>query len=134
VLFQYQHSIKHTHAMTDPIWLERVLEWYDNNTDAFVGEVLLCEVSLLKLQDHWHVPRHNPMVEMYRVTEEQRLFMEKQAHFQLDFLRFKYYLAATSTDLDAQEAAGGYMGLYAPPRILPAFPTATRVAPGKFGE
>jgi hypothetical protein len=115
--------------MTDPIWLERVLEWYDNDTHAFVGEIQLNAVSLLTLQDHWDVPRNNPMVDMFRVTEKQRSFMEQQAHFQLDFLHFKYYLAATSTDLAAQEAAGGCMGLYAPPRVLPAFPTATRVAP-----
>jgi hypothetical protein len=44
-----------------------------------------------------------------------------------DFDMFDYQLIAYTNDFERMKAEGGYAGLYAPPRILPAFPDAKRV-------
>jgi hypothetical protein len=134
VRFELRHSVAQNRGMTDPIWLERVIEWYENESDARAGEVLLEAVALRELQLHWQTPETEPMIEMYEVTEQQRLFVEHQVGFPLNFSRYTYYLTAYTNDLEAQASAGGFMGLYAPPRMLPAFPEAVRVAPNPHDQ
>lgn len=115
---------------TEPSWLERTVEVYDNTSDEYVAEYPLGEVSLAELQSLWSQPASEPMVDIYAVTERLQVeFVQRMLGTFMDCERYSYFIAAATTDLTAMREAGGYMGRFPPPRTLPAFPDATRVLP-----
>jgi hypothetical protein len=115
--------------MREPSWLVRVVEYFSNETDELVGEFVLPQVELSKLKRVWNAPVDEPMVECFSIEEEQAQFFRELAGIEFDFARYSYFLAAYTTDLEASKREGGYMGLFPPPRDLPAFPEARRVLP-----
>ena len=115
--------------MKEPSWLVRVVEYYSNQTDEMVGQFALPQVELAELQRLWDAPPNEPMVDCFSITEDQALFFREVASIEFDFARYSYFLAAYTTDWEATERDGGYMGLFPPPRDLPAFPKAKRVMP-----
>ena len=115
--------------MSEPSWLVRVVEYFSNETDELGGEFALPQVELSELQRLWGAPPDEPMVECFSIEEEQAPFFREVAGIEFDFPRYSYFLAAYTTDWEATKREGGYMGLYPPPRELPAFPEARRVMP-----
>jgi hypothetical protein len=69
------------------------------------------------------------MVECFSIEEEQAPYFRGLGGVEFDFARYSYFLAAYTTDWEAMKREGGYMGLFPPPRELPAFPGARRVIP-----
>ena len=115
--------------MKEPSWLVRVVEYFSNETDELVGEFALPQVELSELQRIWNAPPNEPMVEGFSIEEEQAPFFRELAGIEFDFAQYSYFLAAYTTDLEATKREGGYMGLFPPPKELPAFPEARRVMP-----
>lgn len=111
-----------------PTWLLRIIEIYSNKTKGLVDEHPLPTIDLETLQRLWNRPSSDPMIEMFEVTEAQREFLES-IDLALEFCNFSYFLAARKTDLDAQQRDGGFMGFFAPPHNLSAFPEAKSVKP-----
>ena len=115
--------------MKEPSWLERVIEYFSNETDELVGEIALPPIELATLQGLWGAPQSDPMVECSSVEEEQAPFFRAAAGVEFDFARYSYFLAAFTNDWEATKREGGYMGLFPAPRELPASPDARRVIP-----
>ena len=115
--------------MSKPSWLVRVVEYFSNETDELVGEVALPQVELSELRRLWDAPPGEPMVECFSIEEEQAPFFRELAGIEFDFARYSYYLAAYTTDWEATKREGGYMGLFPPPKEMPAFLEARRVMP-----
>jgi hypothetical protein len=115
--------------MREPSWLERVIEYFSNETDELVGEIALPPVELATLQGLWGAPPDDPVVECFPIKEEQAPFFRAVAGVEFDFARYSYFLAAFTSDWEATKREGGYMGLFPPPRELPGFPDARRVTP-----
>lgn len=112
-----------------PTWFERTLEVYSEEDESLVDEHVLPAVDLALLQRSCGQPADEPMFDMFEVTEAQRAFVESLTGLKLDFRKYSYFLAAHATDPRAMEDQGGFMGRFAPPRELPAFPDAKRVKP-----
>jgi hypothetical protein len=68
------------------------------------------------------------MLEMFEATEAQCEFLESVGLVP-KFREFSYFLAAHTTDWDAMNRDGGFLGSFAPPRHLPAFPEAIQIRP-----
>jgi hypothetical protein len=115
--------------MSEPSWLVRVIEYFSIETDELVGEFALPQVELSELQRLWGAPPDEPMVECFSIEEERAPFFREMASIEFDFARYSYFLAAYTTDWEATKREGGYMGLYPPPKELPAFAEARRVMP-----
>ncbi|MEJ7577308.1 MAG: hypothetical protein WKF74_09930 [Pyrinomonadaceae bacterium] len=115
--------------MREPSWLVRVIEYFSNETDELLGEFALPQVEIAELQRIWNAPPDEPMVECFSIEEEQAQFFRELAGVEFDFARYSYFLAAYTTDWEAPKREGGYMGLFPPPKELPAFPEARRVMP-----
>jgi|GEM_PF-3091056 len=115
--------------MKEPGWLVRIVEYFSNETDEFVGEFALPQVELSKLQRIWDASPDEPMIECFSIEEEQAQFFRDLAGIEFNFARFSYFMAAYTTDWEATICEGGYMGLFPPPRELPAFSEARRVIP-----
>lgn len=115
--------------MNEPSWLVRVVEYFSNETDELVGEFALPQVALAELQKIWNAPPDEPIVECFSIEEEQAQFFRELAGIEFDFRQYSYFMAAYTTDWEATKREGGYMGLFPPPRELPAFPGARRVLP-----
>ncbi len=115
--------------MTEPGWLVRVIEYFSNETDVLLGEIALPRVELSELQRLWGAPPNDPMVECFSIEGDQAPFFRELASIEFDFARYSYFIAAYTTDWEATKREGGYMGLFPPPRELPAFPEARRVMP-----
>jgi len=69
------------------------------------------------------------MVECFEIGDEQAMFLKELAEIEFDFTRYSYFLSAYTSDWEAMMREGGYIGLFPPPRELPAFPKARRVKP-----
>jgi hypothetical protein len=115
--------------MSEPSWLVRVVEYFSNETDELVGEFALPQVELSELQRLWGAPSDEPLVECFSIEEEQAPFFREVTGIEFDFPQYSYFLAAYTTDWEATKREGGYLGLYPPPRELPAFPEARLVMP-----
>ena len=115
--------------MKEPGWLVRDVEYFSNETDELVGEFVLPQVELSELQQIWNVPPDEPMVECFAIEEDQAPFFRELVAIEFDFARYSYFLAAFTADFEATKREGGYMGLYPPPRELPAFTEARHVMP-----
>jgi hypothetical protein len=115
--------------MSEPSWLVRVIEYFSNETDELIGEFALPQVELSEIQRLWSAPPDEPMVECYAIEKEQASFFRELAGIEFDFVRYSYFLAAYTTDWETTKREGGYMGLFPPPKELPAFPEARRVMP-----
>jgi len=115
--------------MKEPSWLVRVIEYFSNENDELVGEFALPQIELADLQRVWRAPSDAPMVECFSIGEEQAPFFRESAGIEFDFARYSYFLAAFTTDWEATKREGGFMGLFPPPRELPAFLEARRVLP-----
>lgn len=115
--------------MPEPSWLVRVIEYFSNETDELLGEIALPPVELAELQQLWGTSPNDPMVECFSIDKEQAPFFRDLAGVEFDFARYSYFMAAYTTDWEATEREGGYMGLFPPPRELPAFPDARHVMP-----
>jgi hypothetical protein len=113
----------------EPSWLVRVVERYSNETDELTGEYILPEVGLSELQQVWNAAPTDPMVESFSIDPKQAQFLRGLAEIDFDFEQYSYFMSAYTTDWTATKQAGGYMGLFPPPRALPAFPDAKRVMP-----
>jgi len=50
---------------------------------------------------------------------------------EFDFEKYDYFMGAYTKDFEASKREGGFMGSCPPPKILPAFPQARPVTPGK---
>ena len=81
------------------------------------------------LQRVWNAPPTDPMVESFSIDSKQAQFLCSLAEIDFHFERYSYFMSAYTTDWSATKQAGGYMGLFPPPRALPAFPDAKRVMP-----
>lgn len=115
--------------MKEPSWLVRVVEYFSNETDELIGEFALPHVELAELQRIWNAPSEEPMVECFSISEEQAQFFRELLGIDFDFAKYSYFLAAYTTDWEITKREGGYMGLFPPPKELPAFPEAKRVLP-----
>ncbi len=115
--------------MSEPSWLVRVIEYFSNETDELIGELNLPQVELSELQRLWGAPPDEPMVECFSIEEEQAPFFREFAGIEFDFARYSYFLSAYTTDWEAMKREGGYMGLFPPPKELPAFAGTRRVMP-----
>jgi|SRR6266850_848609 hypothetical protein len=115
--------------MKEPNWLVRVVERFSNETDELTGEFILPEVGLSKLQRVWNAAPTDPMVESFSIEAKQAQFFRSFVEIDFDFEHYSYFMSAYTTDWSATKEAGGYMGLFPPPRVLPAFPDARRVMP-----
>ncbi|PZD73999.1 hypothetical protein C1752_01578 [Acaryochloris thomasi RCC1774] len=113
--------------MTEPDWLARCIEYFSNETDELVGEFNLPQVELRDLQKLWNLPLDEPIVGGFEITEAQAQFFRDLASIDFDFTKYSFILDAYTTDWEATRRAGGYMGLFPPPRTLLAFPDAQRV-------
>lgn len=65
---------------------------------------------------------------IYEVTEAQRPFVERLIGERLRFESFSYFVEATASETGETMDSEGE-AIYLPPRSLPAFPDARRVAP-----
>ena len=115
--------------MHEPSWLARAIEYFSNETDELIGEFALPQVDISELQRIWDAPPDEPMIECFSIEEEQAPFFRELVGIEFDFAQYSYFLTAYTTDWEATKRAGGYMGLYPPPRELPAFSAARRVMP-----
>jgi len=115
--------------MKGPSWLIRVVEYFSRDTDELVGEFALPHVELAELQKIWKAPPDEPMIECFSIEPEQAQFFRELAGIDFDFKQHSYFLAAYTVDWEASRREGGYMGLFPPPREMPAFPEARRVMP-----
>jgi hypothetical protein len=115
--------------MKEPSWLIRCIEYFLNETDELVGEFALPQVELAELQKLWNLLPNEPMFECFSIQAEQAQFFRELASIEFDFAQYSYFLATYTTDWEASKRAGGYMGLFPPPRELPAFPETKRVMP-----
>jgi hypothetical protein len=115
--------------MKEPSWLERVIEYFSNETDELVGEIALPPVELATLQSLWGALPDEPMVECFSIEEEQAPFFRMLVGIEFDFARYSYFMTAYTTNWEATKHEGGFMGLLPPPRELQAFPEAKRVMP-----
>jgi len=52
---------------------------------------------------------------------------------EFDLARFSYFLSAYTTDWEATKQAGGFMGLYPPPKDLTGLPDLVKVKPKTKG-
>lgn len=115
--------------MSDPEWLDRVVEWYSRKTDELEGECVLDGVVLARLQELWGMPSDNPMIDAFEVTPDHVDYLKQFADVNFDFEQFDYFVTAYCTDYEAMRRDGGFMGYFPAPRELPAFPEARRVRP-----
>jgi hypothetical protein len=103
--------------MSEPEWLERVVEWYEKAPgDALVSEQRLCGVQLAELQKLWSLPATDPMVLCYPVGEAQRPYIEAHTGLSLRLDEFDYFVVCLTNDLDATLREDGYMGQYPAPK------------------
>jgi hypothetical protein len=114
---------------TDPTWLVRLIEVYSIETEEFVREHQLPRVELVELQRLWGQPEDDPMFEMFEVTDAQRPFVEAALGSALDLDAHSYFLSTRCSDPDAMYRDGGFMGMFAPPQLLAAFPDAAPARP-----
>jgi hypothetical protein len=112
-----------------PHWLARTIEVYSVKSEQFVIEHRLPVVGIASLQQLWGRPSSDPMFDMFEVTEAQRPFLESLLELRFDFRSHSYFLSAHTTDWNAMRRDGGFMGMFAAPRELPAFPNLRRVKP-----
>ena len=112
-----------------PHWLARTIEVYSVEDGTLVDEHVLPPVELALLQQSWQRPADDPMLDLFEVTEDQRAIVESLAGLKLHFGHHSYFLAAHTTDARAMREEGGFMGAFAAPRELAAFPDARRVRP-----
>jgi hypothetical protein len=110
--------------MKEPSWLLRVIECFRNETQEPVSESVLPPVPLPELQQKWGLPPDAPLVECLYIGEQQAGFFRDLVGITFDFSRYSYFLTAYTTDLEATKREGGFMGLFPPPRELPALPEA----------
>ena len=115
--------------MKEPSWLVRVVERFSNETDELTGEFILPEVGLSRLQRVWDAAPTDPMVESFSIEAKQAQFLRSLVEIDFDFEHYSYFMSAYTTDWNATKQAGGYMGLFPPPRVMTAFPDAKRVMP-----
>jgi len=115
--------------MKEPSWLVRIVECFSNETDEFVCEFALPPIALSQLQEKWNQPTNEPMVGSFLVEEEQAKFLSELAEIEFDFIRYSYFLSAYTTDWEAAQLEGGYMGLFPPPKELAAFLNVRRRKP-----
>jgi hypothetical protein len=115
--------------MSEPSWLVRVVEYFSNETNELMGQFALPQVELSELQRLWNAPPDEPMVECFTIGVEQAPFFRALAGIDFDFARYSYFLAAYTADWEAMKREGGYLGLFLPPKELPASPYARRVMP-----
>ena len=95
--------------------------------EELIGESPLCSVTLAELQQLWGVAADDPMFMEFLVGPEHVEFLQQHVSVLIDLERYDYFLGAVTTDWEAQRAAGGYLGQFAPPADLPAFPDSKRV-------
>jgi hypothetical protein len=115
--------------MKEPSWLVRTIKYFSNETEELVGEFTLPEVDLAAIQILWNQQPTEPMVDMFSIDESQSQYFRQIANIQFDFSHYSYFLTAHTADWDATKREGGYIGLYPPPKNLPAFPDAKPVMP-----
>ena len=115
--------------MKEPEWLLRVVEYFSNRTEELEGEFVLPSIDLATLQRLWAAPHDQPMVECFPIEEGQAQFFRELAGIEFDFTHYSYFLTAYTTDWNATKGEGGYMGLFPPPRDLPAFPETRSIIP-----
>jgi len=73
------------------------------------------------------------MVECYEIGHEQAAFLSRVVGLEFDLARFSYFLSAYTTDWEATKQAGGFMGLYPPPKDLTGLPDLVKVKPKTKG-
>jgi len=113
----------------EPIWLIRILESFSNETEELVEESKLPHIELWKLQRLWNAPSSNAMIECFSIEPEQADFFSNLVKINFDFEARSYFMSAYTTDWEATQREGGYMGMFPPPRSLPSFSDARRVLP-----
>lgn len=116
-----------------PEWLVRIVECFSTETDALLDEVILPPIELSSLQEVWGRPTTDPMVECYEIGHEQAAFLSRVVGLEFDLARFSYFLSAYTTDWEATKQAGGFMGLYPPPKDLTGLPDLVKVKPKTKG-
>ncbi len=116
-------------SLVDPIWVTRILACYSKSDESLVAEYDLEWVSLGEMQKLWHQPESEPMFGCFAVMPTHRNFIEKHTNIQFNFEAYEYFIEAICTDDKAMRLDGGFLGQYAAPRELQAFPDAKRVLP-----
>jgi hypothetical protein len=61
--------------ISEPKWLKRIVECFDNKTEELVSEVVLPKIDIKLLQEHWRLPSNEPMVGVYNIDENQAKFL-----------------------------------------------------------
>lgn len=71
-----------------------IIQWFDKDSDALVGESRLREdVDFRKLQDIFNVPEDDPMYDCYPIiTSEQIKYIEEVTRHRLDLCSYDYFL------------------------------------------
>jgi hypothetical protein len=113
--------------MGDPSWLVRVIQCYSKETEELIDIYEMKPVKLEDLQELWIQPKNEPMVAVFDINEKQAVFLKKYVDMEFDFNKYDYQISTYTSDWDATQKDGGYMGEFPPPKELPAFPDAKRV-------
>ena len=112
---------------SDPQWVQRNVSMFSNEDKSLVNEFILEEVELSELQELWNQPKTEPMFACFQVEPKHQKYIEGLINIKLDFNKYSYFVEASCTDWEAMKSDGGFLGEYAPPKILEAFPDAKRV-------
>jgi len=72
--------------------MPHVIRCFDKIGGTLVGEVILKDIALDKLQELFHMPPEDPMYEMFPIHEKEAKFFYDLAKIELNISKYNCYL------------------------------------------
>ena len=72
--------------------MPRVIRYFDKINESYVGEVVLPEVPLAKLQEIFEIPSENPMYDSFPVYQKQANRIYECTNIKFNTEKYDYFL------------------------------------------
>ena len=115
--------------ISDPHWLERVVEGYSKTNEELKFEFTISKISTHELHEMFSIPAEEPIVGCVEITKEISEKIKDKEEIEFDFENQDYFLATYATDLEQARSEGGLNGVIPSPKSFPSFPDLKPVKP-----